>query len=87
MKNMWTKYRDITIGIIDKIIDMPNAEEKIDTDTELKNIGMDSLSFVRIVVEIENQFGIEFPEDRLDIAQAGTVRKLCETIVEVKGEK
>ena len=45
-------------------------------------MGLDSLKFVRIVVEVEDRFGIEFPDDKLDLSQTDTVRKLCEIVME-----
>ena len=84
MKNMWVKYQNAIVEILQGIIDLSKVDEKIDVDTDLKSMGMDSLSFVRVVVEIENHFNIEFPEENLDIVQAGTIRKLCETIAEMK---
>ncbi|GFI46783.1 D-alanine--poly(phosphoribitol) ligase subunit 2 [Lachnospiraceae bacterium] len=81
---MGLEYQDVIIEIIKSIIILPQVDEKIDLDTDLKNIGLDSLSFVKTVVEIENHFGIEFPDERLDIFKADTVRKLCKIVMEVK---
>ena len=47
-----------------------NLKTKIDIDDydangDLRNIGMNSILFVSIVVAIENEFGINFPDDKL----------------------
>jgi len=54
--------------------------EAIDVNTELQLVGMDSLSFVRVVVDIENHFDIEFPDERLIISQANTIQTLCDIV-------
>jgi acyl carrier protein len=62
--------------------------ESIDTydaDGSLQDIGMDSLTFVRIVVAIENEFEIEFPDDKLIITEAGTIALLCNLLESVLG--
>ena len=59
------------------------SNEPIDTydaEASLQNIGMDSISFIRIAVEIENHFGFEFPEDKLIIAEAGTIALLDQIV-------
>lgn len=48
-------------------------------NSDLRNIGMDSISFVSIVVSIENEFGIEFPTDRLLIAEYRIITLLSQT--------
>ena len=58
----------------------------IDIDTSFKDIGVDSISFVQIIVEIENTFEIEFPHDKMTLSQSGTIKALCETVSELKGE-
>ena len=51
-----------------------NLKTKIDIDDydangDLRNIGMNSILFVSIVVAIENEFGINFPDDKLKLEQ------------------
>ncbi len=63
------RIREIIASIIRTNIDVNDYK----ANKDLREIGMDSISFVSIVVAIENEFGIEFPEDKLLISEAGTI--------------
>lgn len=54
--------------------------DELDIDTMLRSVGFTSINFVRLIIEIENKFNIEFPEDKLDMTQSGTIRELCKII-------
>lgn len=69
------EIREIVLGV------MNNPELNSATiEDDLQNFGMNSILFIKIVVEIENRFNIEFPDEKLLITQAGTIKELCEII-------
>jgi len=80
------KYQDEVTEIIKTTINLTEPIENISINTNLQSVGMDSISFIKIVVEIENNFDIEFPDEKLLITQAGTIKDLCEIIKSVKGK-
>ena len=80
------KFQDEVTEIIKTAINLTEPIENISINTNLQSVGMDSISFIKIVVEIENYFDIEFPDEKLLITQAGTIRDLCNIILYVKGE-
>ena len=86
-KGIVMKYQNEITTIIKDIINLTEPIEDISIDTNLQNIGMDSITFVRVVVEIENKFRIEFPDDKLIITEAGTINQLCVIVQSVKGPK
>lgn len=50
-------------------------------DHELENdIGMDSLGFIRLLVEIEHEYNIRIEETYLDIGMFPTVKSICEFV-------
>lgn len=74
------KYeKEIRQLLEDKII-QDKIDSEISIETSLQSMGMDSLSFVRLVIEIEDKFNIEFPEEKLLIDEAGTIKDLCEIV-------
>jgi len=81
------KYQDEIIKIIQNVIKLTEPIEDIKIDTNLRDVGIDSITFVVIVVEIEKYFNIEFPDEKLVITQAGTIKKLCKIIMEAKCEE
>jgi len=72
------KYENEIRELLLKTITVTEPIEEITAETDLQNVGMDSLTFIKLIVEIENLFDIEFPDDKL--AETGTIKKLCEIV-------
>lgn len=50
--------------VIQLLRDACALPEEIGEDTQLQSLSLDSLSFIEFLVNVENEFGIEFePED------------------------
>lgn len=49
-------------------------------DTNLQSIGMNSIEFVKLIVEIEGEFDIEYPDDKLLITESGTLEQITATV-------
>lgn len=72
----------------DKILDIIN--ENIDNtdiipdqmDEDLSVLGMDSITFIRIVVKLEEVFDIEVPDEYLLITEMNTVTKMVKVITD-----
>lgn len=71
------KYEQEIREILPRAITLTQSIDTIAIDTDLQTVGMDSLSFVRMVVEIENIFDFEFPDEKLIVSEAGTIQELC----------
>jgi acyl carrier protein len=78
------KYKDEIAKIIQDTIKLTIPMENLEIDTRLENVGLDSITFIRIVVQIEDCFDMEFPDDKLLLTQAGTIKDLCEIVMSVK---
>jgi len=54
-----------------------NAAVKCEqADEDLSLIGMDSITFIKIVVTLEETFEIEVPDEKLLITEMGTLNKM-----------
>ena len=62
--------------IIAKYLDIP--EDRIQDDSRLEELGVDSLGALELVFEIEEEFKIAVPNERA--AEFTTVRAVCEGI-------
>ena len=71
------KYQNEIIRIIKTIIPAASKMDAIEPDHKLIDIGVDSVSFVRLLVELEKYFGLTFPDEYLSISRAFTIRDLC----------
>ena len=54
--------------------------EKVGIDEDLTNIGINSISFIKMIVTIESEFGIEIDDENLDVGKISTLRKVIEII-------
>lgn len=71
--------KDKVIRIIKKACAL---EEDISLESELALLSLDSLSFVNVIVELEEEFGIEFDIDELAIFHWKTVDDIVKNIEE-----
>lgn len=62
-------------------------DEEVTLDSELKLLSLDSLTFVRVVVELEKEFGVEFELDELDVFDWKTVGDILNRVEEKVNEK
>ena len=61
---------------------------KLQPDTPLEQLGLDSLALMEFVFAVEDRFGVRIPEDRLDPRQAGvTLEQLALLLDEASGAK
>ena len=61
---------------------------KVDPETTLEQIGLDSLALMEFVFAVEDRFDVRIPEDKLDPRQAGvTLRHLADLLDEAMAAK
>ena len=49
-------------------------------DVNLEDYGIDSISFIRIIVALEEFYECEIPEDKLLLSEMGTVQKIMDVL-------
>ncbi|MEJ6950343.1 acyl carrier protein [Natronospora cellulosivora (SeqCode)] len=80
--------KDITV---DSIIDILNSiiedEEEItynQINDDLTLLNIDSITFIRLIVIIEDEFNIEIPDEYLILNKMNTVNKIVNIISDIK---
>jgi acyl carrier protein len=70
--------------IKDKVLDLLSVDldYQIDlsSDTVLQNVGMNSIMFIKLIVEIESIFNVEYPDEKLILTESGTLREIVSVI-------
>ena len=56
-------------------------DKQISPDTPLSELGVSSISFVRLVVSIETEFDFEFEDTDLDVGKFPTVQSMVTYII------
>lgn len=65
---------------------LPPKAVLVDSGSNLWESGMDSLASVRLLVQLEDAFVVEFPDELLTRDTFSSVRKLASVICELKKE-
>lgn len=74
------KKYEVILGLVKKTIALTVDESEINENTELVEVGMDSISFITLIAEIEDFYEVEFSEDKLIIENSSTIAKLVDTL-------
>ncbi len=74
--------------LLERIINIVQSfcEEKeisfSDINEDLSQYGIDSMSFIQLVMFLEEEFDLEFPDEKLIFSEMNTVNKFYEIICE-----
>lgn len=69
--------------VVNKIIEIVNEnidKLKITSDQindDLTQLGMDSITFIRIIVALEEEYGVEIPDEYLSMTELNTILKMA----------
>jgi acyl carrier protein len=80
---MVNSIEDEIIGIVSAITKAPAAAVGLDTDLRL-DLNVDSLQGLQIMAAIEKRFGIDVPDDDLDLHTS--VRVISQTVVRLRAQ-
>lgn len=70
---MEEKLREIVARVLEL---SEEAEEKLDEETDLMDLGLDSMTCVEVVVNLEDEFGITVEEEDLMVENISTIARL-----------
>lgn len=67
IRNMYT-IKEQVMGLLKNLLEKEGYKDflEINLDSDLADFGLNSLIFIKLVVELENQFKVTFDEDKLD---------------------
>ncbi len=61
------------------------AQEAISPEATLEELGLDSLTVVELLFDIEDEFGIEVPEERATFQTLAEAAALVDELIQAKG--
>lgn len=67
------------LKIIKKIIDFPQSNDLF-LESNFNDIGISSVQFVKIVVEVEKNFNFEFDDHMLQVTNFNTIKSMIDYI-------
>jgi acyl carrier protein len=69
--------------VLSEKYDVPR--EAISPEATLTELGLDSLTIVELLFDVEDEFGIEVPEDRVTFQTLAEAAALVDELVQAKG--
>ena len=69
-----------TLLIIKKQFEDTAQDVKIGLESELSSIGLNSVIFIKIVVDLESEFDIEFANEDLEYGKFKDIQDICDYI-------
>lgn len=66
---------------------LPEKTEEISFSTELEETGIDSLSLISFIVQVEETYGIEFDDNFLEEIMLSDIKTLIDMIIILVEEK
>ena len=70
------------IKIINETVEGIDFTE-VQADSDLTELGMDSISFIQVIVQIEETFECEIPDSKLLMADMNTLNKILNALREI----
>ena len=70
------------IKIINETVEGIDFTE-VQADSDLTELGMDSISFIQVIVQLEETFGCEIPDSKLLMADMNTLNKILNALREI----
>lgn len=65
--------------VISRLAEENNIYDSIDMNSRLADLGINSLLFIKLLIQLEQEFGIEF-DDAVTYDNVGTVEEMCKII-------
>ena len=77
---------------VEKVLEVINFSEKFKVseeqlDEDFAQLGLDSITFVQIIVGLEEEFECEIPDSKLLISEMNTVRKMIDVLQSLYDEQ
>ncbi len=74
--------REIIVNMLCEVLEVD--QETILNEEDLFNLGFDSINFVKLIVELELKFDIEYPDELLDLKKLSSVEKIVQLVESLK---
>lgn len=75
----------MNVVTIENVLEVINSTEKLEITAEqleenLPDLGMDSITFIQIIVALEEEFECEIPDEKLLITEMDTAQKMIDVL-------
>ncbi|MCI8371884.1 MAG: acyl carrier protein [Lachnospiraceae bacterium] len=84
---MWknNEIKEIIVDIIKELI-KDISLDLLQADADLVDLGLDSVVFVQLIVELEEKFQVDVPDEVLFISELNTINKMTQLVENLLGD-
>ncbi len=72
--------KEQVILILEEILHDGSIHKKVENQSNLSFLNLNSITFIKLVIEFENVFNVEFDDDKLDYENFKTLDEVCNYI-------
>ena len=76
------EIRERIIDILSVHSELGNVNQYLHENDDLSKLGMNSISFIKMVVALEGEFNFEFEDEALDYNKFASLNSLCDYVEE-----
>ncbi|TVX91626.1 acyl carrier protein [Paenibacillus agilis] len=81
------ELRAKVIEILKDNVDDPQMLESIDPDDDLSSLGINSMTFIKLVIATEMEFGVAWNDEDLDFRNFSTINQIMNYISLNQGQE
>ncbi|MBD8498495.1 acyl carrier protein [Paenibacillus arenosi] len=81
------ELRAKVIEILKDNVDDPQMLENIDPDDDLSSLGINSMTFIKLVIATEMEFGVAWNDEDLDFRNFSTINQIMNYISLNQGQE
>jgi acyl carrier protein len=79
MNEIELKLREIIYSTVELTLPI----EEISDEANLEEYGLNSISYIKVIVAVENAFGIEFDDEELDFSKLSNIKNLTGYVTQI----
>jgi acyl carrier protein len=64
--------------ILNEICKINSSTKNLKLDDDIFEVGVDSISFIKVVLKLEEEFNVKFEDDNLDYNKFRTIKQLVD---------
>lgn len=75
------ELREKVVALLRDNVDDPAALDNLGPDDDLSSLGINSLTFIKLVIATEMEFGVAWKDDDLDFRNFSSINSIMQYIV------
>ncbi len=84
---MSTEWKEKVLAILRDNVDDPDMLDTIGMDDDLSVLGINSMTFIKLVLHMEMEFGVSWDDEELDFQHFSSINNIIRYLTQSKMEE